>query len=83
MSNRATDKYLDALDRKPNAKASDAASKQNYKLHKKRQMALHRLTGGGFLIPKPEIIKEGLEELREVGHKRADIVEKINRKRRG
>jgi hypothetical protein len=83
MSNRATDKYLDALDRKPVARASDAVSKQNYKLHKKRQIALSNLTGGGFLVPKPHILKEGLEELREVGHKRADIVEKINRKRRG
>jgi hypothetical protein len=83
MSQRATGNYLEALDRKPAAKAADDAAKQNYKLHKKRQRAMANLTGGGFLIPKPEILKEGLEELREVGHRKADIVEKINRKRRG
>jgi hypothetical protein len=83
MSQRATDKYLEAIDRKPNARAADAASKEAYKLHKKRQAAMQRLTGGGFLVPKPHILKEGLEELREVGHAKADIVEKINRRRRG
>ncbi len=83
MSQRATDKYLEALEVKPRAKAANDAAKEAYRFKKKRAEALHKLTGGGFLIPKPHIIKEGLEELREVGHRKADIVERINRKRRG
>lgn len=82
MSARTTDAYLEALDRKPKAKARHEQAKENYRLHKKRQQALHNLTGGGFLIPKPEVLKEGLEELREVGHRKADIVERINRRRK-
>lgn len=82
MSQRATDRYLEALEKKPKAKERAAAAKEAYALSVKRKTALHNLTGGGFLIPKTEVIKEGLEQLREEGHKRADIVERINRRRR-
>lgn len=82
MSARTTDAYLEALERKPAAKARAQAAKEAYTISVKRKTALHNLTGGGFLIPKPEVIKEGLEELREVGHKKADIVERINRRRK-
>lgn len=82
MSQRATGNYLEALERKPAAKANNEASKEVYRLKKKRQASLERLTGGGFLIPKPHVLKEGLEELRDVGHRKADLVAKINRKRK-
>lgn len=81
MSDRATDSYYEALERKPAAKARHDANKEAYKLSRKRKAALANLTGGGFLIPKPGVIKEGLEELREIGHKKADLVERIRRKR--
>lgn len=83
MSQRATDQYLEALEKKPKAKARAAAAKEAYQLSVKRKTALANLTGGGFLVPRPEILKEGLEALREEGHKRADAVERINRRRRG
>ena len=82
MSQRATDQYLNALERKPAAKARAAAAKEAYTLSVKRKTALHNLTGGGFLIPKPEVIKEGLEELRDVGMKKVEIIDKINRRRK-
>lgn len=83
MSQRATEAYLSALEKKPAAKARAAQAKEAYQLSVKRKTALHNLTGGGFLVPRPEILKEGLEELRELGHKKADVVERINRRRRG
>jgi hypothetical protein len=82
MSQRATDKYLEALEVKPRARAANEAAKEAYKLKKKRAAALEKLTGGGFLIPKSSVLKEGLEELRDAGHRKADIIERINRKRK-
>ena len=82
MSQRATDKYLEALEVKPRAKAANDAAKEAYRFKKKRAAALEKLTGGGFLVPKTHILKEGLEELRHIGHAKADAVERINRKRK-
>ena len=82
MSARATDAYLEALERKPAAKARAAQAKEAYQLSVKRKTALHNLTGGGFLVPKSSVLKEGLEELRELGHAKADVVERINRRRK-
>lgn len=83
MSDRITDAYYNALERKPGMKARHLAAKEAYQLSRKRKEALTKLTGGGFLIPKTEVLKEGLEQLREEGHKRADIVERVNRRKRG
>lgn len=80
---RAREEYLESLERKPAAKDRHAKAMEAYELHRKRKAALLKLTNGGFLIPKPEVLKEGLEELREVGHKKADIVQRINRRKRG
>ncbi len=80
MAQRESDRYFDQLERKPRAKEAHRQSKETYTLHKKRQAALSNLTNGGFLVPKPEVLKEGLQELREVGHAKADKVAQIRRR---
>jgi hypothetical protein len=60
-----------------------AAWQANVEACEKKQKlikAMKNLARGGILIPKPNVLRESVEELRELGHAHADHVEKITRR---
>lgn len=80
MSDRATDRFIENIETKPATAAAHAERKVAYKISRARKEAQAKLLGRGFLIPKTDVLLEGLQELREAGHAHADKVEKTLRR---
>lgn len=76
MSQRSQD-IIGKMLEKPRAKARYEAAQAAHKAAKRRKKAMDTLTRGGILIPKPHVMRESLEELRETGHAYADQIEKM------
>lgn len=76
MSERSKDRLRNLLAKKPAMAAYREARLDHYERTKKSQRALNNLTQGGILIPKPEVLREGLQELREQGHAHVARVER-------